>query len=112
MAKWQIAAESGSPKGSYYIGWYRNHPNIHMTAKEPRSKTSLVQIGGSPGSYHVLGQTTTHRVLVSPVGVKGKTIYKRVGVFASLSTAQKVATRLKKLLANRYDRVTKERGVR
>ena len=109
MAKWLIAAQSkqtikGVPHS--YVGWYRNHPSIHMTAKEPAGKTSLVQVHQEGDRFTILSQTTSHKVFSQPPGTKGTTLFKRVVVKHNKKDAMKEVAEMKRRLAKRFDGVT------
>ena len=109
MAKWIVAARTSEKiKGvpHSYIGWYRNHPNIHMYVNEPAGKTSLVQVHQEGNHFTILSQTTSHKVLSQPPGTKGTTLFKRVVVKRNKRDAMKEVATMKKRLAQRFDRVT------
>jgi len=76
MAKWIVAAKVKGLRGNY-IGWYRNHPKIHMYANEPAGKTSLVQISQDGNRFTILAQTTAHGVFTQPPGTKGTMLFKK-----------------------------------
>ena len=109
MAKWIVAARTSEKiKGvpHSYIGWYRNHPKIHMYTNEPAGKTSLVQIHQAGDRFTILAQTTAHGVFTQPPGTKGTTLFKKVVVKKTKASAMAEVARLKKMLANKYDGLT------
>ena len=105
MAKWIVAAKSKGLRGSY-IGWYRNHPKIHMYTNEPAGKTSLVQIHEDGNRFTILAQTTAHGVFTQPPGTKGTTLFKKTVVKKTKAGAMAEVNRLKKMLARKYDGLT------
>ena len=105
MAKWIVAAKIKGVHGSY-IGWYRNHPNIHMTTKEPAGKTSLVQINQDGNRFTILAQTTAHGVFTQPPGTRGTMLFKKTKIITNKRAAFAEVVRLKRMLASRYDKVT------
>lgn len=105
MASWEKIAHSKSP-GGFYMGWFRRHPMIHMTAKEPAAKTSLVQISWDGYRFHILAQTTSHGVFTQPPGTKGTTLYKKTKIMTNKRAAFAEVVRLKRMLAGKYDKVT------
>lgn len=105
MAKWAKITESKS--NGYYIGWFRQHPEIHvMKGGLPYSKTSLVQIGGRRGGYEVLAETVAH-IIGATSGMKGTVLLKEVGIVPTLSVARRRAAQLKSRLAKRWDRLSR-----
>jgi len=109
MAKWiEVTRSSQKIKGvpHSYIGWYRNHPMIHMYANEPAGKTSLVQVHQKGDRFTILAQTTAHGVFTQPAGVKGTTLFKKTVVKRTKASAIAEVARLKKMLARKYDGVT------
>ena len=106
MAKWIVAAKHKSGPHRSYIGWYRNHPNIHMYANEPAGKTSLVQISEDGSRFTTLAQTTAHGVFTQPPGTKGTMLFKKTVVKKTKASAVAEANRLKTMLAQRYDGMT------
>jgi len=105
MAKWIVAAKAKGPHSSY-IGWYRNHPRIHIYANEPAGKTSLVQVHQDGDRFTILAQTTVHGVFTQPPGTKGTTLFKKVIIKKTKAGAMAEMNRLKKMLARKYDGVT------
>lgn len=109
MARWEtIGPVQGNRSDRSYTGWFRRHTNIHMTTREPASKVSLVQVTRDGNKYTVLAQTIAHGVFTQPRGTKGKTLFKEVIVKHTKPAAMTEVRRLKKLLASRYDRVTRD----
>jgi len=105
MAKWLVAAKVKGLHGSY-IGWYRNHPKIHMYVNEPAGKTSLVQVSQDGDRFTILARTTAHGVFTQPPGTKGTTLFKKVVVKKTKASAMAEVARLKKMLARKYDGLT------
>lgn len=107
MAKWiEITHVRSGPHRSY-IGWHREHPNIHVTTREPQAKHSLVQVSQDGDRFTILGQTTAHGIFTQPPGTKGTTLFKKTVVRRTKRDTMAEAQRLKKLLATRYDRLTR-----
>lgn len=107
MASWEkIEVPKAIPKGAY-MGWHREHPNIHMYRNEPASKTSLVQVSRHGNRYTVLAQTTAHGAVTQPPGTKGTMLFKQVSTFNDRASAVAAAARLRKRMAERFDGVTK-----
>jgi hypothetical protein len=114
MAKWvKIGPVKGDGRRSY-VGWSRTHPTIHIGEKEPARKASLVQIHEDNGVFTVLALTASHGIFTQPPGVKGTTLFKKTVIKYARSDAMAEAQRLKKMLADRYDSVTRHyaRGMR
>lgn len=106
MAKWiKIGPVKG--RNSSYIGWHREHPKIHVTTREPQAKHSLVQVSRDGDRFTVLGQTTAHGIFTQPPGTKGTTLFKKTVQRRTKRDAMAEAQRLKKLLADRYDKLTR-----
>ena len=106
MAKWIVAARHSSGPHRSYIGWYRNHPKIHMYTNEPAGKTSLVQIHEDGNRFTILAQTTAHGVFTQPPGTKGTTLFKKTFTVKTRARAMAEVAILKRVLAKRYDGLT------
>jgi len=111
MATWQ-KLEEVKPSEKYgpgsYIGWWREHPNIHQLSTEPYvyKKTSLVQIGGHPGRYEVLAQTVIHSILEGRPGVRGTVIFKETHGFDNIGDARGWVDSQKTKLSRQFDGIT------
>lgn len=108
MAVWDKITEFR--EDGYYIGWHRLHPEIHESRKPPyvKAKHSLVQIGGKPGLYEVLGQTVMRSVFARPGEKRREVVFKKVYMARTLTEAQQIATRLKRGLAKQFDKLSRD----
>lgn len=107
IGKWIKIDEEGDPKTSYYIGWYRIHPTVHVRSDGPYTKTTLVQIGGSPGRFEVLRQSTFHAPMAKR-GVKGILVTRRLEIVPDYKTALQIANNMKREAVSQYDKLTKD----
>lgn len=108
MSEWELITEVKDT--GYYIGWRREHKFLHMPdPMEPMGKVSLVQIGGSEGSYQVLGLTYAHSVFEPhTVGLK---LFDEVCYCQTIDEAQSKATELKRKITKLFDDITRSDNI-
>jgi len=104
MNNWELIAEVKDT--GYYIGWGRKHKFIHMPEPmQPMSKMSLVQIGGTEGSYQVRGITYAHSILEPhEAGLK---LFDDTCCCKTIDEAQAKAASLKREIAKLFDGVSR-----